>query len=179
MESFLDSNITYLKGVVPKKADLLKKDIGISIFYDLLNYFPFRYVDKSRIYKVRDINTDNTYFQLVGTISNLVKVGDKRARYVTATFTDETGSIDLIWFRGIQWVMNRFIPGKKYVIFGKPSVFKNKFNFAHPEIEDYDKSKFTVTGQRLEGIYSSTEKLKNTGLGTRGLSKLQHELLSQ
>tara|TARA_Y100000385_G_scaffold66076_1_gene65644 strand:+ start:2415 stop:4520 length:2106 start_codon:yes stop_codon:yes gene_type:complete len=179
MESILDSKITYLKGVGPKKADLLKKELGIYIFNDLITYFPFRYVDKSKIYKVSDIVTDNTYFQLVGTVSNLTKVGDKRARFVTATFSDDTGSIELIWFRGLQWVMNRFVPGKKYIIFGKPSVFKNKFNFAHPEIEDFEESDFSVSGQRLEGIYSSTEKLKNVGLGSRGISKLQKELISQ
>ncbi len=179
MESILDSKITYLKGVGPKKADLLKKELGIYTFNDLLTYFPFRYVDKSKIYKVSDIITDNTYFQLVGTVSNLTKIGDKRARYVTATFSDDTGSTELIWFRGLQWVMNRFVPGKKYIIFGKPSVFKNKFNFAHPEIEDYEESDFNASGQRLEGIYSSTEKLKNVGLGSRGISKLQKELISQ
>lgn len=113
MESILDSKITYLKGVGPKKADLLKKELGIYIFNDLITYFPFRYADKSKIYKVGDIVTDNTYFQLVGTVSNLTKVGDKRARYVTATFSDDTGSTELIWFRGLQWVMNRFVPGKK------------------------------------------------------------------
>lgn len=179
MNQFFDTNITYLKGVGPKKAELLSKELGISTFFDLLNYFPFRYIDKSRVYKVKDINNDNTYFQLIGTVSNLVKVGDKRAKYITATFTDDTGSIELIWFRGIQWVMNRFTSGKKYLLFGKPSVFKNRFNFAHPEIEDYDPEKFRVSGQRLEGIYSSTEKLKNSGLGTRGISKLIRELLIQ
>jgi len=179
MHNLLESNITYLKGVGPKKAEILKKELGVVTYGDLLNYFPFRYVDKSKIYKVSDITSDNTYFQLVGTVSDLVKVGDKRARYVTATFTDDTGSIQLIWFRGIQWVLNRFVPGKKYVIFGKPSVFKNRFNFAHPEVEDYSDDTFQISGQRLEGIYSSTEKLKNSGLGTRGITKLMKELISQ
>ena len=179
MQSFLESNITYLKGVGPKKAEILKKELGIVIFDDLLNYFPFRYVDKSRIYKVTDVVSDNTYFQLVGKVSGLEKVGDKRTRYITATFTDDSGSIGLIWFRGLQWVLNRFIPGRKYIIFGKPSVFKNQFNFVHPEIEDYDVESFKLSGQRLEGIYSSTEKLKNSGLGARGISKLIKELLSQ
>ena len=179
MRSLLETNITYLKGVGPKKAVILKKELGIVVFDDLLNYFPFRYVDKSRVYNVSDIVSDSTYFQLVGRISNLQKIGDKRTRYITATLTDATGSIDLIWFRGLQWVLNRFQPGKKYVIFGKPSVFKNKFNFVHPEIEDYDEETFKVSGQRLEGIYSSTEKLKNNGLGARGISKLVSELLAQ
>ena len=179
MNSFFESNINYLKGVGPKKAEILKKELGIVVFDDLLNYFPFRYVDKSKIYKVSDVVSDNTYFQLVGHVSNLVKVGDKRTRYITATFTDDSGSIGLVWFRGLQWVANRFNTSQKYIIFGKPSVFKNRFNFVHPEIEDYNDESFRVSGQRLEGIYSSTEKLKNTGFGTRGISKLIKELLNQ
>lgn len=179
MPEIFENNITYLKGVGPKKAEILKKELGIVVFGDLLDYFPFRYVDKSKIYKVSEVVNDNTYFQLAGYVTNMVKVGDKRARYITATFTDDTGSIGLVWFRGLQWVVNRFKPSQKYIIFGKPSVFKNRFNFVHPEVEDYDNESFKVSGQRLEGIYSSTEKLKNSGLGTRGISKLIKELLSQ
>ncbi len=179
MHSLLETNITYLKGVGPKKAEILKKELGIVDFNDLLNYFPFRYVDKSKIYNVSDISSGNSYFQLVGNISNLRKVGDKRTRYITATLTDSTGSIGLVWFKGLQWVINRFVPGRKYLIFGKPSVFQNQFNFVHPEVEDYDEERVNIGNQRLEGIYSSTEKLRNTGLGTRGISKLLKELLSQ
>lgn len=179
VQSIFENNITYLKGVGPKKAEILKKELGIVVFDDLLNYFPFRYVDKSKIYKVTDVVSDSAYFQLVGQISNLEKVGDKRTRYITATFTDDSGSIGLVWFRGLQWVMNRFGPSQKYIIFGKPSVFKNRFNFVHPEVEDFDDKSFSVSGQRLEGIYSSTEKLKNAGLGSRGISKLMKGLLNQ
>ena len=180
MQSIFENNITYLKGVGPRKAVVLKKELGIVVFGDLLNYFPFRYVDKSKVYKVADVVSDTTYFQLVGKISNLVKVGDKRTKYITATFTDDSGSIGLIWFRGLQWVANQFTnPSKDYVIFGKPSVFKNRFNFVHPEVEEYNDEAFKVSGQRLEGIYSSTEKLKNIGLGSRGLNKIIKELLNQ
>ncbi len=179
MKNIFETDITYLKGVGPKRAEVLKKEIGVKVYDDLLNYYPFRYVDKSKIFKVADIISDNSYFQLVGTVSNLSKVGDKRTKYISATFTDESGSIDLIWFRGLQWVMSRFVQSRKYVLFGKPSVFKNKFNFVHPEIEDYDLDTFKISGQRLEGIYSSTDKLKNLGLGTRGIGNLIKELLFQ
>ena len=179
MQRIFENNITYLKGVGPKKAEILKKELGIVVFDDLLNYFPFRYVDKSKIYKVSDVVSDNTYFQLAGYVTNMTKVGDKRARYITATLTDESGSIGLVWFRGLQWVANRFKPSQKYIIFGKPSIFKNRFNFVHPEIEEFNSESFKVSGQRLEGIYSSTEKLKNSGLGSRGISKLIKELLNQ
>ncbi len=179
MSNIFLNDITYLKGVGPHKAELLKKELGIVVFDDLLNLFPFRYVDKSKIYKVTDVTSSSAYFQLVGRITNLVKVGDKRTRYVTATFTDDSGSIGLIWFRGLQWVVNHFTkPAKKYIIFGKPTVFRNTFSFIHPEVEDYNEQLVKVTGQRLEGIYRSTEKLKNTGLGSRGISKLQKELLN-
>ena len=173
-----ETNITYLKGVGPKRAEVLKKELNIGTYEDLLNYFPFRYVDKSRFYKVKDVITDTTYFQLKGKISNLTSVGDKRTKYITAAFTDDTGTIGLVWFKGLQWVKNRFEPGKEYIIFGKPSTFKNRFNFVHPEIEDVVDTEPAISGNRLEGIYRTSEKLKNIGLGTRGISKLMKTLLS-
>ncbi len=179
MIDILSTEITYLKGVGPKKAAWLKAELGIVTFEDLLNYYPFRYVDKSKIYKVKDVITDTTYFQLRGKVSNLVSVGDKRTQYITATFEDDTGSIGLVWFKGVRWIKKRFEPGKEYLIFGKPSVFKNRFNFVHPEVEDIEGEEVEIGGQRLEGIYSSTEKLKNTGLGTKGITRLMKTLLNQ
>ncbi len=179
MNHILDTPIKYLKGVGPKKATILEKEIGIKTFNDLLYYFPFRYVDKSRIFKVNDINSDSTYFQLKGKISNLNSIGDKRTKYISAKFTDETGSIDVVWFRGLKWIKERFNPSKEYLLFGKPSVFKNSFNFVHPEIEDVVSDEEVIVGQSLEGIYSSTENLKNSGMGSRGLTKLLKQLLIQ
>ncbi len=179
MKDLLSTEITYLKGVGPKRAEMLKKELKIKTFDDLLNYFPFRYVDKSRIFKVNEVINDTTYFQLRGKISRITSVGEKRMKYITAVFTDDTGSIDLVWFRGLTWIKNRFDPGKTYTIFGKPSVFKNHFNFVHPEVEDYIPGDDELSGERLEGIYSSTEKLKNVGLGSRGINKIMKTLLNQ
>lgn len=179
MKSILETPITYLKGVGPKKADVLQKEIGIKCFEDLLYYFPFRYVDKSKIYKVKDINNDSAYFQLKGKISNLNSVGDKRTKYIIAKFYDDTGSIDIVWFRGLKWVKEMIKPNTEYLIFGKPSVFKNSFNFVHPEIDFFSDIENPIAMQSLEGIYSSTEKLKNFGLGSRGISKLMKQLLIQ
>jgi ATP-dependent DNA helicase RecG len=179
MKSILETPITYLKGVGPKKADLLKLELGISTYNDLLNYYPFRYIDKSKIYKVSDVITDSAYFQLRGRIFNVLPVGDKRMKYITATFEDETGTIGLVWFRGLRWIKDRFTPGKIYTLFGKPSVFKNKFNFVHPEVEDYIEGEEEGVGQRLEGVYSTTEKLSNSGLGSKGISRLMKTLLGQ
>ncbi len=179
MNGILETNISYLKGVGPKRAEILVKELDIRTFEDLLNYFPFRYVDKSRFYKVRDVVTDSVYYQLKGRVTNLTAVGEKRTKYITADFTDDTGTIQLVWFKGLQWIKKRFEPGQEYVIFGKPSVFKNKFNFVHPEVEDYSKDAVSLTSNRLEGIYSTSEKLKNMGLGTKGISKIMKNLLER
>ncbi len=178
MNNLLETNITYLKGVGPKRAELLKKELNIVTYNDMLNYFPFRYVDKSKFYKVRDITTDTTWFQLKGKVSNVTPTGAKRTKYITADFTDETGTIGLVWFRGLQWVKNRFTPGKEYIIFGKPSVFKGRFNFVHPEVEDVVEGEPLIQGNRLEGIYRTSEKMKNMGLGTRSIARLMKLLLA-
>lgn len=179
MNNLLETNITYLKGVGPKRAELLRKELNIVTFEDMLSYFPFRYVDKSKFYKVKDIITDTTWFQLKGKVTNVTPVGQKRAKYITATFSDDTGSIGLVWFKGLQWVKNRFKPGQEYLIFGKPSVFKGRFNFVHPEVEDVAEGQPLIQGNRLEGIYRTSEKMKNMGLGTRSISRLMKLLLAQ
>ncbi len=179
VKDIFETHIMYLKGVGPKKAKLLTEELDIHTFGDLLNYYPFRYVDKSKIFKVKDITSDNVWFQLKGTVSNIKSVGDKRTKYITAVFQDDTGSVELIWFRGLSWIKSRFEPGKEYLIFGKPSVFKNRFNFVHPEVEDYEKIEGNIVQNRLEGIYYSTEKLKSTGLGSKGFSRLIRQLLNQ
>ncbi|MEE4260815.1 MAG: ATP-dependent DNA helicase RecG [Bacteroidales bacterium] len=179
VKDIFDTHITYLKGVGPKKAKLLVEELDIHTFNDLLNYFPFRYVDKSKFYKVKDITSDAVWFQLKGTITSVSSVGDKRTRYITAKFQDETGSIDLVWFRGLKWIKSQFVSGKEYVVFGKPSVFKNHFNFVHPEVEEYEKVQQDISLNRLEGIYNSSEKLKNAGLGSKGFSRIIKQLLNQ
>ena len=171
MSDLLQTKIEYLKGVGPKRAELLNKELGVFTFHDLLDYFPFRYIDRSQIHKVRQICDDTVYYQLVGTVSNMQTFGNPRVTRITATFTDETGSIELVWFKGLKWIKNRFLPGKKYLIFGKASVFNNRFNFTHPDVEDYDPND-VVVGEALQGVYNTTEKMKNAGLGTKQLAKL-------
>ncbi len=179
VKDIFETHVTYLKGVGPKKAKLLVDELDIHTFNDLINYFPFRYVDKSKFYKVKDITTDAVWFQLKGTITQINSVGDKRTRYITARFQDESGSIDLVWFRGLKWIKSQFEPGKEYVVFGKPSVFKNHFNFVHPEVEGFEKVQHDISLNRLEGIYNSSEKLKNSGLGSKGFSRIIKQLLNQ
>jgi len=167
----LQTKIEYLKGVGPKRAELLNKELAIFTFQDLLDYFPFRYIDRSQIHKVRDICDDTVYYQLVGTVSNLKEFGQPRTTRITATFTDDSGSIELVWFKGLKWIKTRFQPGKKYLIFGKANVFNNRFSFTHPDVEDYDPND-VVAGEALQGVYNTTEKMKNAGLGTKQLAKI-------
>jgi ATP-dependent DNA helicase RecG len=178
MHPVFDTKITYLKGVGPRKAEWLAKEFDIHTYGDLLFHFPFRYVDKSRIYKISEVNSDAAYFLLKGKVSNMKAVGDKRTKYVSFLLTDDSGSIELLWFKGLQWIKKRFEPGKEYLIFGKPSVFKNRFNLVHPEVEEATPEVQTVAGNRLEGVYRTTEKLKTAGLGSRGFSKLLRNLLT-
>lgn len=169
MPDIFDTPITYLKGVGPKKADLFAKELGINTYDDLLNYYPFRYVDKSQVVNISDIKSDAVYVQIKGVVRSLASTGDKRMKYITVKVADATGSIDLVFFRGLKWVLNTFLTGKSFFIFGKPSVFRNSYNFVHPEVEQDSGEPQTVSGPRLEGIYSTTEKRKNAGLGSREL----------
>lgn len=180
MHNTLETPVMYLKGVGPHRAELLQKEFNIRTYADLLFHFPFRYVDKSKIYKVRDITTDSTYFLLKGRITNMEVIGEKRARHISAWLTDDTGSIELLWFRGLKWIKDQFSTNQEYLIFGKPSVFRNRFNFVHPEVEEVNplQQDNDLVGNRLEGIYSTTEKLKNSGLGTKGISKLIRVLIN-
>lgn len=176
MASILENKIEFLKGVGPKKAAILNKELNIFTFEDLLQYYPFRYVDKSKIYLTKDVNDENVYYQLVGTVSNLKSHGAPRTTRITANFTDESGSIELVWFKGLSWVKNRFEIGKKYVIFGKANVYNNQFNFIHPDVDDFNPHDFTL-GESLQGVYQTSEVMKNNGLGTKSISKLIKQLL--
>ena len=173
MVNLLDTNISYLKGVGPKRAELLNKELGVITFNDMLNQFPFRYIDRSHIHTVSQIDNDNVYYQLIGTMSSMQSFGAPRTTRITAQFSDSTGSIEVVWFKGLKWIKTRFKAGQKYILFGKASAFKNTFNFVHPEIEEYD-PKTSLGGEGLQGVYNTTEKLKDNGLGTKQIAKTDH-----
>lgn len=178
MVDILSTKIEFLKGVGPKRAELLNKELGIVTFGDMLEYYPFRYIDKSRIHKVSEICDDAVYYQLIGTISNLQSFGSPRTTRMTAVFSDETGSIELVWFKGLKWIKDKFVRGKKYLVFGKANVFNNRFNFTHPDIEEYDPNS-ALSGESLQGVYNVTETLKNRGLGTKQIAKIMKTLVLQ
>ncbi|MBU2650360.1 MAG: ATP-dependent DNA helicase RecG [Bacteroidetes bacterium] len=172
----LDTPIEYLKGVGPARGQLLRKELNIYTFRDLLLYYPFRYVDKSKFFKVNEINSDLSFIQLKGKISQMQVVGGQRAKRLTALFTDDTGSIELVWFKGIRWFKDKFNPETEYVVFGKPAIYNNRYNIPHPDIDPATSDKDPI-GNTLEGYYSTTEILKSKGLSSKSISKLLRTLL--
>ncbi|MCP4553162.1 MAG: ATP-dependent DNA helicase RecG [Bacteroidetes bacterium] len=174
--SFLDTPIEYLKGVGSKRAESLKQELSIHTFDDLINYYPFRYIDKSKVYKIKEINTTNSYIQLKGKISNVRQIGQQRTKRLTAVFSDDTGSIELVWFRGIKWIKDKLVGNKDFIVFGKPALFNNKYNIPHPEIEFEDQEENKL-GETLQPFYNSTEKLKAKGLGNKAIGKLTKNLM--
>lgn len=174
----LDTPIEYLKGVGPARAEVLKKEIAVYNFYDLLNYFPFRYVDRSKFYKIKDINSDSTYIQLIGKLSGIQMVGKPRSERLVAFLEDDSGVIELVWFKGAKWMINKLTTNEDYVVFGKPAFFNRKFNIPHPEIELAADQKEDL-GEKLRPFYSSTDKLKSKGLDSKGISKLTRNLVIQ
>lgn len=178
MVDLLQTKIEFLKGVGPKRAELLNKELSIFTYQDMLDHFPFRYVDKSKVHKVNQICSDAVYYQLVGTVSNMQSFGSPRVTRITATFTDETGSVELVWFQGLKWIRSRFRPGMRYLIFGKANFFNNRYSFVHPEVDDYNPNDLVV-GESLQGVYYTTQKLSNIGLGSRQIANIIKTLLPQ
>jgi ATP-dependent DNA helicase RecG len=188
MPEFFDTPIEYLKGVGPQKAVLLNKELNIFTFGDLIQHYPFRYEDRTQFYTVSEIqkmlfhqtgwddepNRQLPFVQVKGTIKNIYASGTKYKKRLSASFSDGTGEIELIWFQGLQWVEKKVHTGVEYVVFGKPSLYGKKINIAHPELEI--SSEAENTGY-LHPVYSTTEKLKGRFLDSRAISKIQRTLL--
>ncbi|MDD3875909.1 MAG: ATP-dependent DNA helicase RecG [Bacteroidales bacterium] len=178
MSHILDTPINFLKGVGEQKAELLKKELGIFYFRDLLHHYPFRYVDKSQFYKVNEIKDENFYYQLKGYIRDFQTIGHKQSQRITAVFYDETGEVELLWFKGLKWIKEFVKSGQVYTIYGKPKSFRGVFSFVHPELEIYEPQKTTNMIQ-FESVYNSTEKLKANFLDSKGLRKLCYQLFEK
>ncbi|MCO5935609.1 ATP-dependent DNA helicase RecG [Mucilaginibacter sp. RB4R14] len=172
--------IEYLKGVGIARADVLKKELQINNFEDLLKHFPYKYIDRTRFYKIKDIQPDMPYVQVLARVTRKELIGEKRTKRLVVQANDDTGIIELVWFQGIKWAEKMLIPGKVYVIFGKPGFFNCKAQMAHPEMDLYlpgaPQQKGNLT---LQPAYNSTEKLKQFSLDSKGLQKLIAALLEQ
>ncbi len=172
---FVDTPIEFLKGVGPARAAMLQRELDIYTYGDLLEYFPYRYVDRSQRSTIRDINIDDPYVVLRGTIHDMHTIGEGRSMRLTAQLRDNTGQIELVWFQGIKWIRESLKPDTEYIVMGKPSVFNGHINIAHPDLERADNE--TASNRKYIPIYSSTEKLKAKGLHTKGIAKLTEQLL--
>jgi ATP-dependent DNA helicase RecG len=176
MNDFLLTPIEYLKGVGPQRANLLKQELSIFCFEDLLNHFPFRYVDRSYFCKISEIPYQENATQFKGLVTKIVEGGKGRQQTLSVVVEDETGKIELIWFQGINWIKNTISIGNTYQVFGKAKVYNSTWKIAHPEIALWNP---TSTSMGFQPIYSTTEKLSSNGLGTRGLEKIITALIGQ
>lgn len=175
----LKTPIEYLKGVGPERAKSLQSELGIFRYEDLLNYFPFRHVDRSKYYKIKEIIPTLAEIQIVGKIKNIREIGQNKGKRLTAVFEDETGELELVWFRYTKWLKETIesYTGKTIVIYGKPNEFNRKINIVHPEMETLENHKSSPQG--LYPVYPSTEKLQKKGISNRVMQKLQVQLLSE
>jgi ATP-dependent DNA helicase RecG len=174
----LETPIEYLKGVGPARADVLKKELGIFTFNHLLYHFPFRYVDRSKFYKISEVNSEHLYVQIKGRITHVRKEGKPGSERLIAVLQDGTGETDLVWFKGIKWILDKIKLNEEYVVFGKPSVFNKRYNFPHPELEASTAQKIEM-GEQLQPYYPSSEKLKSKGLDSKGIGKIMRNLWIQ
>lgn len=179
MSDILDSQIQYLPGIGPKRAELLQKELNIFTFRDLLYFFPFRHIDRSRVYSIREIEPTISYIQVRGRIIHVGIAGDSpKNKRLVAVLKDSTGSMELVFFKGIKWIQEKIKVGQEYIAFGKPSEFNGSINMVHPELNS-PSDEILYGGSSMMGVYSSTEKIKNSGIGNKIFSKYILTLLEK
>lgn len=180
MNQVFKTPIEYLKGVGTARAEVLKKELGIFNFEDLLRHFPYKYIDRTKFYKIKDIQPELPYVQVIARLTRKEVLGEKHSKRLIAHVLDDTGGMELAWFQGIKWIEKTLVPGKAYIIFGKPGLFNGKAQMAHPEVEVYSPQTLKSSGNlTLQPAYNSTEKLKQFSLDSKGLQKLTAALLEQ
>lgn len=176
MSHFLDQEIQYLSGVGPKRAELLEKELGIVTVRDLLQYYPYRYIDRTKFYKIREINSQLPYIQLKVKFVSVRVSGDRMTERLNAVVTDGTGFLELVWFKGVKWVKENVKPDKEYVVFGKPNEFNNKINLVHPELEELTKYE-SQKNSTFSGLYNTSEKMKKINLHSKAVQNILRTIL--
>lgn len=178
MSDILKTDIKYITGVGPQKKDILKREIGIETYGDLLEYYPYKYVDRSHIYTISSLSPDMPFVQIKGRILSFesFQMGVKKKRLV-AHFGDGTGVVDLVWFSGTQYVSKNYKTGVEYIVFGKPTIFGGRFQISHPELDLAENLQLSEMG--MQPFYVTTERMKNSGLSSRSLEKIVKALLSR
>ncbi len=179
MDSLLQSDIKFLPGVGPRRAEMLFNELGVRSFEDLLRHYPYKYTDRTRFYTISEINSVEAMIQLRGKVTFMELIGKKPRQRLTARFEDSTGSMELIWFQGIKWVQQTVKLGVEYVIFGKPAIFNGKYSIMHPEMEESAKTEQVAYPYTYQAAYPTTEKMKSNFLSSRAIHKLQYQLLQK
>lgn len=168
-------DIKFLSGVGPQRAQVLNKELGIYSFRDLLYYFPYKYVDRSRVYSVYEVDGNMPYIQLKGEILSFEAAGEGRQRRLIAHFSDGTGVVDLIWFQGIKYILGKYKVHQEYIVFGKPTVFNGRINLAHPDIDPVSELKLSTMG--MQPYYNTTEKMKRSMINSHAIEKLMNTVV--
>ena len=169
-------DVKYLPGVGPARAALLKGELQINTLQDLLYYFPYKYIDRSRIFQIKEVDGTMPYIQLKGKILSFEQIGEGRRQRLVAHFTDGTAVADLVWFSGIKYTLDRYRPGVEYVVFGKPTIFGGRVNVAHPEIDL--EANINLSEMGMQPYYNTTEKMKKAGLNSTAIRKLVNNLMA-
>jgi ATP-dependent DNA helicase RecG len=175
MNTNLQTPIDYLKGVGPNRADLLRKELGIHTYQDLINLFPNRYIDRTHYFKINQLQQNSAEVQIIGKITGLKEIAQQRGKRLVATFTDETSSMELVWFRGHKWIRESIKLNTTYVVFGKTNWFNGKFSMPHPEMELLEDHENNLRSA-MQAVYPSTEKLSNRGITNRVIIKIMQQL---
>lgn len=176
MFDLLTRDIKYLPGVGPQRAELLGKELQIRSVRDLLYYFPYKYIDRSRLYYVHEIDGDMPYIQLRGEFLGFETIGEGRNRRLVAHFSDRTGIVDLVWFQGLKYIIGKYKLNRPYIIFGKPTMYGGRINIAHPEVDEADK--LTLSDMGLLPYYNTSERMKRSGMNAAALQKVTSNLMS-
>ena len=176
MSSILDQDIMYLPGVGPKKKEILSRELGIASYGDLLEYYPYKYVDRTKIFHISELTQDMPFVQIKGKILSYEEFDTgKRNKRLVAHFSDGFGVVDLVWFRSSQYVMKTYKVGTEYIVFGKPTIFNGRFQFAHPDLDDASNLELSQMG--MQPYYGTTEKIKKYGFSSRTIEKITKTLV--
>lgn len=175
---FFAKEIKFLKGAGPQRAELLQQEYGIRTFGDLVQYFPYRWIDRSKFYKINELTEESPYLQLRGKIKTITAVGEKRVTRLIATFFDDTGTIELVWFQQIKFLRDTLKAGQDYVVFGKPNIFNGRFSMVHPDMELLATFNESISGN-VQSMYPTTEKSKGRGLDSKAIWRMQKNIALQ
>ncbi|MDB5260831.1 MAG: ATP-dependent helicase RecG, partial [Adhaeribacter sp.] len=175
MSGFFNTKIEFLKSIGAQRAVLLQQELNIFTYGDLIQHYPFRYLDRTQFYQIAELDGDLPFIQIKGRIRSKELLGEGRKQRLSVVLTDVSGEIELVWFKGVKWMNTSLKTGTEYIVFGKPTMFNNRLNMAHPEMEEASEVKQDQS--YLQPVYSTTEKLKNHRLDSKALSKIMAELL--